>query len=445
MKSFVIFCITAATLAAQGSNNSDSGNTISERVTAAGQFFDNDFFNVYAFGNGVWDSRVPTGAGSTGLETFGSGFGWEAGGGITASHRYKDGSLSLNYRGSYRDYQSASTGSGQQQSLAFGYSKSLNRHWTFGTNIVGGILTSGSSFYSATSITSSTPGNPFSIASRFANASLSLSYQQTHRLSYVFTGSFLYNDYVPAKNTSGNPLTNPVDTRGVTGGVSLLYRLTPRTTVGGTYSRSYYSYSGNSGTTDVDSGSLTLSHLFPNRWQLDLSAGVNRSVSVGSAWTPVLLNFGGLTFEAFERLPFNRTINSPAYQAVLTHAYRHSSLSLAGGQSILAGNGLYLASRDQFVNGSFSASTRRQNISIGGNYSHLSSVSTAALSQTYSYYGASAGYGINLVRYISANLRWDILHYDNIFGVSTGSVNATENRLSFGLSLSSRSVPLTLF
>jgi len=445
VKSFFILCFSAATLAAQGSSNSSGASTNFSPLTAAGQFFDGDFVNVFAFGNGVWDSRVPTGVNSNQQETFGSGLGWEAGGGITAERRFKDGSFTINYRGSYRDYQSASSGAGQQQNLTFGYDKVLNRHWTLSTSVIGGILTSGSSFYSGTAIESTTPGNPFSIESRFANASLSLKYAQTHRLSYVFTGSFLYSGYVGAKNASGALINTPVDTHGLTGSASVLYRVTARTTVGGTYSRSYYAYSGNSGTTNVDSAALTLSHLFPNRWQLDLSAGINRSASVGRTFTYVLLPVLGL---ASCYCKYDRTINSPAFQGVLSHYYRHSSFSVAGGQSIMAGNGLFLASRDQFANGSFSASTRRMNFSAGGNYSRLSSVSAADLAQTYSYYGISAGYGINLMRFLSANLRWDLLHYDNIFGsssTSTGSVNPTEERLSFGLSISSRSVPLTLF
>jgi hypothetical protein len=111
----------------------------------------------------------------------------------------------------------------------------------------------------------------------------------------------------------------------------------------------------------------------------------------------------------------------------------------------LAGNGLYLTSRDQFVNGAFSYSTRRTNVSLGGNFSRLSSVSTAALGQTYSYYGVSGSYGVNVVRYVSANFRLDLLHYNNIFvGTSTG-FTANEVRASFGLSVSRKSVPLTLF
>lgn len=445
VKTLFIFCIAAATLAAQDSDSSGTTPSITQRITAASQFFDHDFVNVYGFGNGIWDSRVASGLNSSGQEVYGGGFGWEAGGGITASHTFRDASFTINYRGAYRDYQSSSIGSGQQQTLSLGYNKRLNRHWSLNIDAQAGILAAGTSFYSASSITSTTPGNPYSLESRFANAGLSLTYMQTRRLSYVFSGNFLYNGYKRPDNLNGNPFASPLSTRGVTGSASVLYRLTARDTIGASYARSYYKYSGQAGTTNVDSASLTYSHLFSGHWQLDLSGGINRSNSSGIALTPVVINILGIPVEAICECPYNRSVLSPAYQGVLTHFFHSSSFSVSGGQSILAGNGLYLASRDQFVNGSYSYSTRRSNLGFGGNYSRLSSVSTAALGQTYAYYGASAFYGINLVRYISANLRYDLLHYNNIFHLANGDNGYTENRVSFGISVSSRSVPLTLF
>ena len=276
------------------------------------------------------------GVNSSGAETYGGGFGWEAGGGLTASHTFSDGGFTINYRGAYRDYQSSSIGSGQQQTLALSYNKRLNRHWTFLTDVQAGILAAGTSFYSASSITSTTPGNPYSLESRFANVGLRLTYMQTRRLSYVFSGNFLYNGYITPQSLNGNPFATPISTRGVTGGVSVLYRLTARDTVGASYSRSYYAYSRKAGTSNVDSGSLTYSHLFPDHWQLDLSAGVNHSDSSGIAPTPVFISILGIPVEAICECPYHRNIISPAYQGVLTHYFRSSSFSFSGGQSIFS-------------------------------------------------------------------------------------------------------------
>jgi hypothetical protein len=269
------------------------------------------------------------------------------------------------------------------------------------------------------------------VESRYANAGLTLSYAQTRRLSYVFTGNFLLNSYSYA---------NSFSTHGVTGGASVLYRLTARTTMGVNYARSYFAYTHNAGDASIDTITLSLSHRFANHWQLDLSGGVNRSHASGTITIPVSLIFDGQLVTGYYTGPYNSTTYSPAYQGVLTHYYRHSSFSLSGGQSIMAGNGLYLTSRDQFANATYSYSTRRSNLSLGANYTRLASIANT-VSQTYSYSGGSVAYGINLVRYVSANFRYDLIHYDGVF--SYGSI--TEHRVSFGLSLSTKSVPLTLF
>lgn len=430
MRSLFLLSIAAAILSAQDSTPSPSTSLSDSTrgITAATQFFDHDFINVYAYGNGIWDSHVPE-VNGTGYQ---SGVGWDAGGGLTATHTFHDGSLSINYRGGYTEDRSLGFGGGQQQTLSFAYEKRLNRRWTLGASVSGAILSYGTSFYSGTSVASITPGNPLSPQSRFANAGLSLTYAQTRRLSYVFSGSYLLNSF---------NLAGAYSTHGGSGQASVYYRLTARTTIGGTYSHSYFSYTGNGGTTNVDSGSLTYSHIFPEHWQVDLSAGVNRAHSMGTVEVPVAFAFNGQIITGYYTGPYNRVVYSPVFQGVITHGFRRSSASLSGGQGVMSGNGLYLTSRDQFVNGTFSFSNRHSNLSFGGNYVRMSSISNS-ISQVYSYYGFSAGYGINLIRYVSANLRYDLIHYDGLLDLTKST---TQSRVTFGISLSTKSVPLTLF
>jgi hypothetical protein len=428
VKVFLILCVAATSLVAQSASSDNSGyNTRS--ITAVSQFFDHDFVNVFVFANGVWDSRVPVLSSNT--TTFGSGLGWEAGGGLSLSHQFKGGSVTLNYRGSYRDYRSVSFSGGNQQSLALGVSKQLNRRWTVGLDASGGIMSYGTSYYSPSSVATSVGSNPFSVETRFLSTGVNLTYQQTRRLSYVFNGDYFLTNYSYA---------NAFSSRGFSGGASALYRITARTTVGASYSHSYYTYSKQGGTSNIDGAFLTLSHQFPEHWQIDLSGGVNRSHSQGTITIPVSAIFKGQLVTGYYTGAYDRTVYSPAFQAVLTRLYRHSSFSAAGGQSVLGGNGVFLTSRNLFANSTYSYSTRRTNLSFGVSYSRLSSLANS-VAQTYSYDGASASYGVNLVRYVSANFRYDFLHYDGLF--SYNGIN--EHRVSFGLSLSSKSVPLTLF
>ncbi len=430
----MIFCLMAVALVAQdtssGSTSDSSDDYGTRHITAASQFFDHDFVNVFVFASGVWDSRIPV------LKTAQSGssdgFGWEAGGGIDLSHQFRDGGLTLSYQGSYRDYSSTGFASGAQQSLALAYSRRLSKRWTLGTSVAGGILTYGTSYYGASVQGASISTNPFSAESRFVNAGVSLTYAQSRRLSYVFSGSYFLSNYSYADSFSSY---------GGSGNAAVFYRLTARTTIGGNYSHTYYTYSNDAGTSDIDNGSLTLSHRFPNRWQLDLSAGVSRVHSQGTIKLPVILIFDGVAVTGYEVGTYKRTVESPSFQGFLTHYYRRSSFAIGGGQSVAGGNGTFLASRSQFGNAIYSVTgPHRSSLGFGASYIRLSSLANS-VSQSYSTFGASASYGVNLIHYLSANARYDFLHYDGLF--SFGGLN--ENRVSFGLSLSSKSVPLTLF
>jgi hypothetical protein len=429
VKVLLALCACTASLAAQDSSTDSSNDYGTRRVTAASQFFDHDFVNVFAFANGIWDTRLPI---LTNQSGYGSGYGWEAGGGIELSHQYRDGGITLSYSGSYRDYPSSAFRGGTQQSLALAYSKRLSRRWTFGTNVSGGILSYGSTFYGASALGNSISANPFSSESRFLNAGANLTYDQSRRLSYVFSGAYFLSNYSYAHSFSSY---------GGTGSAAVYYRLTARTTIGGSYAHTYFSYSQGAGSSDIDTGSLTLSHRFPDHWQLDLSGGVSRVHSHGTISELVSLIFNGENVTGYLTGPYSRTIYSPSFQGFLTRSYRHSSFSFGGGQNVAAGNGTFLASRSQFGSALFSTSgPHRSSFGLGANYIRLSSLANS-VSQSYSTLGGSASYGINLIRYLSANARYDFLHYQGLFGYT--SLN--ESRVSIGLSLSSKSVPLTLF
>ena len=387
--------------------------------------------NFFLFANGVYDSAVPTLQPNSTTTAYGSALGWEAGGGVTASHAFKGGAMYLSYKGDYRDYRSTGFNGGSDQSLFFSLQKHLNRRWSMTTSVQGGILVYGGSFYSALpSSANSVLANPFSVQTRFLSADISLTYKQTRRLSYVFSGSFFLNDY----NYAGT-----ISSRGTTGSVSVLYSTTSKTTFGGTYSHSYYTY-GASGHTNIDGASLTLSHKFPDHWQLDLSAGASRTSTSGVITIPVSFLFGGQIVTGYYTGAYSRVNYLPSLQGTVTHYYRRSSISLTGGEGVTPGNGTFLTSRDQYVNGIYSYQTRKSNVSFGGGFYHLISISNT-VTQDYTTGTFSASYGYNLIRYLSATLRYDFLHYGGLFVYS----GLNESRVTFGITLSSKSLPMGLF
>lgn len=433
MKGAVVFAVAAATVVAQEAATSepqDAGETRGLPVTLAGQFFEHDFVNYSLFGNVIFDTNLATLPGAQAVN--GSGVGWSAGGGVSASHLTRNSAFSLSYRGDYRRYGRSGYGSGTDQHLGLDYSRRLSRRWSTGINAGGGILLYGGGFYSVTPSSASTVAtNPLSTETRFLSVGINFSYQQTRRLSYVFGGNFFLNNY----NYAG-----AINSVGGSGTLSAVYRLTGKTTVAGTYSHTYYTYSHDAGSSTLDGVSLTLTHNFPGRWQASATAGVNRSHTSGVISLPVSIIVGQQVVDGYVTGAYDSVTFVPSFQGSLTRYLHHSALSVSGGQGIIPGNGLFLTSRSQFLNGTYSYSTRRSNISFGGGYSRLSSIANG-VSQTYSTGNFSASYSYVVRRHLSADFRYDFIRYGGLFNYG----GVTEHRLSAGLSLSSKSIPLTLF
>lgn len=399
-------------------------------VTLAGQFFDHDFVNYTLFGDVIFDSNLATLQGSQIVNK--AGVGWSAGGGVAASHHTRNSAFSLNYRGDYRHYGTGGYGSGTDQYVGLDYSLRLSQRWSASIDASGGILFYGGGFYSiAPNPVTSVSTNPLSSESRVLNSGINFTYQQTRRLSYVFGGQFFLNNY----NYVGG-----FNSVGGSGTFSVVYRLTGKTSLAGTYSHSYYTYSHDVGTSTLDGGGITLSHNFTGHWQASATLGLNRTHTSGTINLPVSVILGQQTVNGYVTGPYDSVSLTPSFEGVLTRYLRHSAVSVSGGQSIVPGNGIFLTSRSQFVTGTYSYSTRRSNISFGGTYNRLSTIANS-ISQGYSSANFSASYSYVVRRHLSADFRYDLISYGGLF--SYGGV--TEHRLTAGLSLSSRSIPLTLF
>lgn len=434
IQSVGLFAFAATTVVAQGTATgpaqaADEGLR-GIPVTLAGQFFDHDFVNYTLFANAIYDTNLGTLQGNQTVA--GGGFGYSVGGGVTASHQSRNGVLSLSYRGDYRHYGAAGYGSGTDQNLALNYSQRLTHRWAMNTNVAAGILLYGGGFYSvAPSAASTVVTNPFSPETRFVSAGLNFSYQQTRRLSYVFGGQFYLNNY----NYPG-----AINSVGGTGIASMVYRLTGRTSVAGTYSHTYYHYGRSAGNSTLDGGSLTLEHEFPAHWQASLTVGLMRSHAVGIISIPLSVIVGQQAVVGYITGPYDQVSLIPSFQGTVTRYRRRTAFSISAGQGVQPGNGVYLTSRSQFLNGTYSYSMRRSNISLGYGYFHLTSIANS-VSQGYSTGNFSGSYSYLVTRHLSTNFRYDLISYGGL-GSYGGFVG---HRLTFGVAYSSASIPMTLF
>lgn len=417
-----VLLATAGLAAAQQT----ADDTPASSTSLMSQFFDHDFVNVFAFGDGTFDTALP----KLGAGGYTSALGVTLGGGITAGHQFRDAGLSFSYRGDYRKYFTNTYSNGTDQSANILYTKRLSRHWHMGVSASAGDVVYGGSFYSYSPGGVNTLTNPLSNQSRFASANLNLTYEQTRRLSYTFTGQFFLNSYSYA---------GAISSRGGSGNVAVNYRTTARTTIGGAYTHTYFSY-GQTGDTSVDGAYLTVSHRFPSHWGVSLSGGMSHSHSQGVIREPVGFLLNQQLVAGFLVGPYNSIYNAPSFQVSVSRNIHHSLLDFSAGQGINAGNGTYLASKDQFGHATYSLTRHLTNMGIGAGYTRLTSIANTVSSQ-YSTATISASYGRTVARFVAANFRYDFIHYGSLYSLN----GLNESRLSFGLSFSSRNIPLTLY
>lgn len=409
--------------------NPSSPNPI---VTLASQFFERDFFNVFAYGSGVWDSYAPIY--QNGNYVNNGSLGFEVGGGVDTFHAFRNGEISLSYTGAYRQYQSNLYGSGTFQNLALSLTKQLTRRWSFSWTAGAGIYLYGGSFLTAEPTTVNTVvTNPFSAETRFVSSGISMSYRQTRHLSYSFSGAFSVQRYnVPTW----------IGSTGGSGSASVQYQFKPRTSISGSYTHSYFVYEHGVGNASVDGFYGSLTHTFPDRWVATLSGGVARSVSSGTISVPVTVEIApGEEAGGYLIGHYRQTVYIPSFSGSLSHNFHRYLLTVTAGQGVApSGNGYFLNSKTDYVNGVVSRSFRRSNISAGGSYYRLVSIANT-VTASYETGSLSFNYGVTVARHVGAFARYDFLRYGSLSPFNA----VTDNRISFGVNFSSKTVPMTLF
>ncbi len=415
-------------------DTSSGGNSSSlNPITLASEFFDRgNFVNYYAFANAVYDTYSPT-LNSSGQNVNNGGFGYVIGGGVSASHIWSKSSLSLSYSGNFSQYTSSFFSSGTNQNLGLSFSRQISRRWSFNTGVYAGNVLYGTGYLGAqTSTDGNIQLNPFSPNTRYLSGSVGVSYQQSRRLSYFAYGGI----YLQRFSYAG-----AVGTTGGSGGGGVSYRITARTSAFGSYSHSYFAYQLGAGNTYVDGVSFGISHAFHNRWFASAYGGVTHTnvsgllnIPIGRIFTPTG------TVDVFARVPYTATAVLPSFGGSLSRSVRRGQFSISGGQSIVSGNGYYLASRTQYLGGGYSRSYQRSNISFGGYWSRLNSIANS-LSYAYNTSGFSGNYSRVVLPHVSVFGRYDFVRYGAIS--SYGGIS--DNRFSFGVAFSSKSIPLTLY
>lgn len=422
-----------------GSDEAYSGPAILSRgETPAAQTEAPIAFRPYVGLSGIYDTGVvPVAVSGTGGVPTTDLYGVELNLGAYTYHVWKHTTLALDYRGDFRHY-STSYWDATDQFLSLILTHRPTKRVTFTIREQGGLYSQ--NYYFLSSDLGTLDPNYLQVPENdiydnrviFAGVSADLTYQLTHRLSFNLGGE----GTLMRRQSSA--------LYGVSGGIAhgdLEYRLSRHSTLGVDYRFTYYDYTRGFGTTDINSVGLNYSTQLTRHMQLSARLGgaqVESSSLAVVMFDPAIAALLGETegIQATYRLNY-----TPDMQVRLLDTFRRSQLTLAYVNQVVPGNGVYLTSRNNSGNGTYSYSgVRHWNFGLNGTYGRMT-----ALVQTlgaYTTYGAGVGITRDLGRGLHAVTRLDARHYDI---PSTAAFTHNEIRISVGVDFSPGDLPLVLW
>jgi len=394
-------------------------------------------FRPYIGVAGIYDTGlVPVSVTSTGQIPSTDLYGVEVNLGAYTYHVWKHTTLALDYKGDIREY-STHYWDATDQFLSLILTHQPTQRVTFTLREQGGLY---SNNYFLSSALGSLDPNYLQLPQNdiydnrviFLGVSGDLTYRLTHRLSFNVGGE---GSLVRRQSSALYGMTGAV-ARG-----DLEYRISRHSTLGADYRFTHFEYTKGFGGSDIHSVGLNYSTQLSPHVQLSARVGgarVQSSSLTEVTLDPALAALLGVSesIQAAYRLNY-----VPDIQVRLTDSFRRSQFSLGYLNQVIPGNGVYLTSKNNSVNASYSYSgVRHWNFGANATYGRMT-----ALVQTvgaYTAYGAGVGITRDVGKGLHSVLRLDSRHYD----IASGSMFAhTEYRMSLGVNFSPGDLPLVLW
>jgi hypothetical protein len=386
-------------------------------------------FGMFAKFSGVYDSGL-TPVIAAGQETplaAQAGFGVEASFGAAFSRRWRRARLSVEYRGAYRRYSSASLLNGLDQFFQLAYTRVLQQHLvldlknTFGTTT----LANGAFTYLPVSTLDllGLPTNElFDNRTNYLESRVDLTWQKTARLSFGLGG----DGFIVRRQSLLLAGLNGYSAR-----ASVAYRLTSRQTISASYNNTYFDYQRAFGNSRLQIPALGYSANLARHWDLSTQAGVARVGTLGLTQVALDPAIAALIGQSFATVTFSRVSYLPVAEARLVRGFKTSSLTFDYAMGVTPGNGYYLTSRQTSGTIGYSYIAGR-NWEVRGNaaFNELSALGQALGKYTNVQAGAEVFY--NLTRAAHLDVRYDYRHYttENVI------LQKDANRVSLGLAFS---------
>jgi hypothetical protein len=300
-------------------------------------------------------------------------FGVEATGGISGTHSWKNASLGLDYRASFRHNAGFSFYDGTDQHLSLGLSTRLSRHTTFTLRESAGIY---SNNFSSLGFSQAVPFDPasayiprndfFDNRTIYLSTQADITIQRSARLSLNFGA----DGFLQRRRSSA--------LYGVTGGgarADLQYRLTRRSTIGAGYTYTHYSFTGIFSSTDLHGVVATYAARLSRNFEFSGYGGVMRAETKFQQNVPLDPAVAAIIGVAVASEVSYRNNYVPNLAGRLSYTVHRGVFFVSGGHSIIPGNGVFLTSATTNVGAGYAyTGLKRWSINASAGYNISNSI-----------------------------------------------------------------------
>jgi hypothetical protein len=271
--------------------------------------------------------------------------------GISGVHSWKHTRLSLDYRGSYRHYTQQTYYDGTDQSLMLGIDHQFTRHVSLSLRETAGEFAQDFGLLGLPQTAGYDPSQSvLPITDFYDNRTIYFStqadlvIQKTARLSFDFGG----DGYLIRRRSSA--------LYGMTGAAArgdVQYRLTRRTTIGGTYTYTHYDFTGILGGSDIHMAALTYATSLTRWWEISGYAGFARVENRFEELVPLAPPLQALLGVAAVPAVTYSVSYIPDISLRLSRTFSRGVAYVSGARTVMPGNGLFLTSTMTSVEGGY--------------------------------------------------------------------------------------------
>lgn len=356
--------------------------------------------------------------------------------GVLGSRRWKQSSLGLDYRGSYRHYTKNSYYNGTDQLLTLVYKKQPSRRIEFTLREMAGALSR--SFYNPQQSAlidpsfANAPNNElFDGRTLYLSTMGDMTYMKTARLSFNLGG----DGFLVRRRSSSLYGVTGYRARG-----DVAYRTSRFATSGVGYDFTHFEFTKGFGASDIHTVAFAQSFRFGRSWELAMKFGGSRVETLGLTVVsvdPIIAAITGVSqgVEAIYRINW-----VPSVDSKLTRTFRRADLTFGYSRGVTPGNGIYLTSRVETATASVSYSGIRK-WNLGASGGHIGYGSLSRQLGNFSTYTAGGGATYNITGVLHFIARYDFRTYD----VSETTFKRNSYRAQIGLAFSPGELPLSLW